>query len=252
MNLTFHWPDYRKVSFELPGMILLSLMLHGVAFTLFQVVYPPSGSLAPPPATITLLTPSTPENSALLSWVNANDPALTSKPQEVVPPGLLDLPYVPSYAELNTEPSPGPILQAPPTEVPSIMDSQSILASLARAGTPKASRSSPAPQRTQVRISDALASRTPKADWTLPARSNPSAISPAARIEPAQFMVGVNAAGEVAYRFLQHSSRDPELDREAEALIANAAFAPGGKMSWGMISFNWGCEVYGIGTAGAK
>src|SRR4051794_2442481 len=110
MNLTFHWPDYRKVSFALPGFILLSVLLHAAAFTVFQAVYPPSGALMAPPASVTLLTPSTPEYRALLNWVDAGDPALASRPQEVIPHGLMELPYQPSYAEVNTVPLPGPSL----------------------------------------------------------------------------------------------------------------------------------------------
>ena len=107
MKLTFHWPDYRKVSFALPGFLLFSAVLHGVAFSLFQAIYPPSGSLRPPPVGVTLLMPSTPENRAQLRWIEAQDPALASKPYEVVPSGPFELAYQPSYAELNTVPGMG-------------------------------------------------------------------------------------------------------------------------------------------------
>src|SRR4051794_12627958 len=109
MKLTFHWPDYRKVSFALPGFLLLSAIFHGAAFTLFQVTYPPSGSLMAPPATVTLLNPSSPEARAQLRWIEAGDPALASKPREEAPPGLLELAYLPSYAKVNSDPSPGGI-----------------------------------------------------------------------------------------------------------------------------------------------
>lgn len=240
-GLTFHWPDYRKVSFALPGFILLSVLIHGLSFTIFQAVYPPSGSLQPPPVGFTLLTPSTPENRALLNWIDAGDPALTSKPQEIVPPGMLDLPYQPSYAQLYTEPK---LAEMPPEPVgfPAIMDAQSLIGSLARekSGDPA---SVVAPQPTQMRISEGLASRATKTDGPL-VFANKSSVA----LEPARFLVGVNAGGEVAYVFLQHSSGAQKIDREAESLIAKSRFAPAAAMSWGMVSFSWGSDLFGPST----
>jgi hypothetical protein len=248
-GLTFHWPDYRKVSFALPGFILLSIFIHGISFTLFQVVYPPSGSLRPPPASVTLLTPSTPENRALLIWVAAGDPSLTSKPVEIVPPGLFDLQYQPSYAELYTEPK---LVETPPGIVgfPPIMDAQHLVGSLVRnrSGSPVPEI---APHPTQMRVSEGLLGRAPKADGagTPHVFANKSSVN----LEAAQFLVGVNAAGGVAYVFLQHSSGESKIDREAESLVTKTRFAPASAMSWGMISFCWGNDIFdpSTRTAGA-
>lgn len=241
--LTFSWPDHRKVSFALPGFLLLSLLLHGATFTLFQVDYPRSGTVQPPPAGVTLLTPNSAENRALLKWVDASDPALTSKPQEVVPCGLLDLHYQPSYSELYTEPQPAP---ATPDVIgfPSMIEPQKLIGHAPSSNTRS---SSPAPRPTQMRFSGELENRISKSTGAGKI-SQPFANKSSVTLEPAQFLVGVNSAGEVAYVFLQHSSLEPKIDREAEARVAQIRFSPAETMSWGMISFCWGCDLFSPST----
>src|SRR5205823_2536524 len=102
--LTFHWPEMQPVSLALLGFIALSAIIHALSFYIFQLVYPPSARVNPPPAQVSVLTPGSPENDALLRWIEAEDPAWASKPQEILPPNLLDLPYTPSYAEVHADP----------------------------------------------------------------------------------------------------------------------------------------------------
>ena len=243
-GLTFHWPDYRKVSFALPGFILLSVVMHGVAFTLFQVVYPASGMLRPPPVGVTLLTPSNEENRALLKWIAARDPALASKPQEVIPPGLLDLQYEPSFAELYTEPKPAE-LPAENIGVPSIMDSQALIATLAHNGKDGSPQGGAVAQSTQMRVSEGLSTRVAKgADGIGKQPKFSFQFKSTVSLEPAQFLVGVNPEGKVAYVFLQRSSGEPKMDREAESLVAKTHFEAGPDTNWGMICFCWGSDVF--------
>jgi len=243
-GLTFHWPDYRKVSFAVPGFILLSLLLHGVAFTLFQVVYPPSGMLRPPPAGITLLTPSTPENRALLQWIAAGDPALSSQPQEVTPPGLLEQHYQPSYGELYTEPKPAE-LPVENIRMPSLIDSQGLIAAVSRQSPAATIPSLACP--TQMRFSPELANRKSTAGEANQKPVN-FQFKTHSSLEPAQFLVGVNPSGEVGYIFLEHSSGEPKIDREAESMIGKSHFEPGKETTWGMVCFCWGNDVFTTGS----
>ncbi|MGI8433070.1 MAG: hypothetical protein ACR2MW_12365, partial [Chthoniobacterales bacterium] len=62
----------------LAAFLLGSLLLHALCFYLFQIVYPVTVSLLPPPARVNLITADTDEGRLLLRWVEAENSALTS------------------------------------------------------------------------------------------------------------------------------------------------------------------------------
>src|SRR5882757_7824418 len=96
-GLIFEWPERERFPFILFGCVFLSLVAHVATFFVFQVVYPQRVTIPPPPPQVSLLTASSPENQALLRWIAAEDPALVASARSVVPPGLLEVPYRPSY-----------------------------------------------------------------------------------------------------------------------------------------------------------
>ncbi|MEP7078228.1 MAG: hypothetical protein ABI795_04300, partial [Chthoniobacterales bacterium] len=65
----FRWdsPDRRRWGLAL--FIATSVALHAICFYVFQITYPPTVALLPPPARVNLITPATEEGRVLLRWV---------------------------------------------------------------------------------------------------------------------------------------------------------------------------------------
>ncbi len=63
-TLLFHWDRPRRRKVAIAGFLLASAMLHALCFYLFQVVYPPTISLLPPPAQVSVIAPTTAEARA--------------------------------------------------------------------------------------------------------------------------------------------------------------------------------------------
>lgn len=232
--LIFRWPE-RSASFVLPSLFLVSVAVHALAFYVFQVSYP-LVSTAPSPAQVTLLTPSSPANQALLSWASARDPAAAQALQEVTPPGLGDVQYTPSYAKAQSLPKPaepsGAAVPFPPAHEP--------LALLAPGAAPVAAVH--APVRTSVAFSDSLRERvvTPQPNLLITGKSTTS-------LEPATFLVAIGADGAVRYSFLQETCGNSEIDKEAEGQLQTRRFQPAAANSplvWGFATFTWGADAF--------
>ncbi len=227
-RLVFRWPE-RIPSFLLPGIFLLAVAAHAVAFYLFQIVYPPIVSIAPPPAQVTLLTPSSPENRALLQWVEAQNPEAAPRLQATLPPGLEPPGYTPSYAAVRTLPKPF-ALPAAPEAYPAV----ALLA-----GAPSGS-ATPEPRPavgTAVRFSNELAARAAGAAAPAPLPAAGGAFPPSV------FLAGVDDRGAVRYLFLQQSSGNPGLDRQAEEWLRERPFAReenAAPLAWGFATVAWG------------
>ena len=235
-KLIFRWPE-RSASLVLPSLFVLSVAVHALAFYLFQVVYPPTVSIAPPPAQVTLLNASTPENRALLRWVDAQNPAKNDSIQDLTPPGLGDVYYTPSYATAQT--SPKPVEHLPEAVAfPTVWDSLALSSPPAEEPyfTPKTVPSS-------LAFSENLQSRdlNPGAPITLASKTS-------ANLKPSQFLIGVSDRGEIRFCFLQASSDDPAIDREGESILRQRDFRPVGAgsdvLSWGFATFTWGAQVF--------
>src|SRR5579871_6950726 len=104
VDLTFSTPNDSGFPFVLFLCVLGSLLAHAATFFLFQVVYPQRVTIPQPAPRVSLLTPSSPENVALLRWIEAEDPALVASDHADAPPGLAEVRYRPSFARPRTAP----------------------------------------------------------------------------------------------------------------------------------------------------
>jgi len=98
--LLFSWERPQSERLAIAGFLVLSLLAHAFCFYLFQIVYPPTVSLLPPPARISVISSSSEEGRSLLRWIDAEDPALafaTQQPPEARLHALPKVEYVPSY-----------------------------------------------------------------------------------------------------------------------------------------------------------
>jgi hypothetical protein len=253
-GLTFHWPHVPKISATLIGFFLLSLLVHAFTFYLFQIVYPPVATISPPSAQINILTP-TPENQALLKWIDAEDPAAIANPREVIPANLHEAPYRPSFAEIRTAPKP-PDEQAAIVPFPEARSGLDLVKNVEKPRKPTAQPRTEI--ATSIKFSGDLSRRKIAAQPAL--KLDPSSSS---SLDPLSFLVGVDEEGKVAYVFstgalpsssseMRNSSGDETLDREAAQYLNRVQFsADPGHTSWGAVTFFWGSDAYKIAAPSA-
>jgi hypothetical protein len=239
-GLTFSWDGARRFPVVLPGFVLLSLIGHFGAFFLFRVTYPPQASLPAPPPEIIVLDPRLPDHQALWRWIEAEDPAPAATGSNDLTERLLDLPYRPSFATSRTQPlllsEAAPTVQFPPARDP--LD-------IIRSVEPKPTRPQPAPsaRASRVTFDTALASRGGAAP-TLDLRGE-SRVA----LEPAVFLLGVDARGQIQTLVPQRLSGDEALDTQAAAALAKIKFAPADEpMTWAHATIEWGAAVYAAGN----
>jgi hypothetical protein len=237
--LIFDWPRPDRFSFMFLGFIVISLFAHGATFFLFQVVYPQRVTISQQPPRVSLLTPSTPENIALLHWIEAEDPALAGGEATADPPGLGEIRYQPSYAIPPAAPLNLPADRPEPVRFPSARDPLSLIdAAAARPAEPRPASPSHA---TSVSFYGSLASR-PLKDRPAFSFSSPSNVP----LRPSRFLIGVSDRGEVRYVFLQGSSGDPAFDSLATTRLQQLSFAGNeSPIAWGFALFDWGDDAYG-------
>lgn len=233
--LTFHWPE-RGISFLFIGFLLLSLFIHLSGFYLFQIVYPPSGPMAPPPATITVLDPANPSHTTLLSWIESEDPALVAAPQAVDPPQLLDVRYPPSYAGRRIEPGVPPLPDATPALGP-VRSIDDIIRHMLRPDGAE-TRASVAAPATRIRVSPPLEARQPLPEI----RVRPV---PETELSPTTFLVGVDAEGEPCHLYLQASSGNDKIDAQARKHLRSMRFTPPGDggVAFGNVTYFWSADA---------
>src|SRR5437899_10831007 len=98
--LIFSWDSLRGEKVAITVFLAISLVAHALCFYIFQVVYPPTVTLLPPPARIALITPASEEGRTLLRWIDAEDPGAaftTHRPLETRLRALPKVEHVPSY-----------------------------------------------------------------------------------------------------------------------------------------------------------
>jgi len=235
-DLTFQWPAEKGFPFLLFFCVLGSVLAHGATFVLFQVVYPERVTIPQPAPHVSLLTPSSPENIALLRWIEAGDPALIASESPVRPPALVEVRYRPSFSEPRTEPLGAPKEAPNQVRFPPAIDR---LAAHDSTTQPQVAGTVP-PLPTTVRFSGVLATRqltsNPSIDFS---RQVPAPVS------PSHFLVGVDATGAVRYRFLQESSGDADLDGLGAAHLDQIQFAAGeAPVTWGQAAIVWSHDAY--------
>lgn len=236
----FDWetPSRRKIS--LFTFVAASAALHAFCFYLFQIVYPLTVALLPPPARVQLITPDSEQGRLLLRWVEAEDPALSSFTQR--PPDTQSLlpaepSHIPSY--LGYQPA---LRQLPPYQpdlsIPSAEPPGPVV--LPRRSVPVPV--GPVASSLHFANADALGRpETPALKFTA-SRSEPP--------EPAQFRIGIDAGGAVRYCLLETSSGDPGLDAQAHRQLLLCRFrrnqnptGPNDPLRWTTATFHWGNDL---------
>lgn len=236
--LTFEWPRREGFPVVLLGCVAISLVAHVATFFVFQVTEPPGSTIARAAPQVSVLTPSSPEKIALLRWIDAQDPALAATAASAPPPALLATAYRPSYATMRTAPL-GPVETPVAVPFPTARDPFEIIARAGSRPAPPAAATTAPP--TTIAFAEPLARRAP---------ATPPPLVPQTRanepIEPARFLIGVTARGEVRFAFLQDSSGQPALDEQAAAHLQRLVFAPDeAPITWASATVIWGAEAYG-------
>ncbi|MEO5721069.1 MAG: hypothetical protein ABIR71_06325 [Chthoniobacterales bacterium] len=238
----FDWgpPRRRRISFF--TFLAGSIVLHALCFYLFQIVYPLTVALLPPPARINLITGDSEQGRLLLRWVEAEDPALSSTTQR------------PPAAESTLLPS--------PSHVPSYLHRQSALKQLPRykpdLSIPSAHPPGPValPRAAPPSPAGITASKVQFARQAemLGAPHLPDFHFTASRQDPpasAQFRVAISARGVVLHCFLETSSGDPALDEQARRVLLLCRF-PGmekreskieNNLLWTTAAWEWGNDL---------
>ncbi len=237
----FDWrpPSRRKLA--LFSFIAASAVLHGVCFYLFQIIYPPTVSLLPPPARVSLINGDTEEGRVLLRWIEAEDPALSSTTQRPPDAASFALPktnHVPSYVGHRPE------LKKLPHDEPDLR-----IVSAQPPGPVRTRPSAPpppggaTPTRLEFADTEGLGpAAMPEMKFTAAGSGAPQA---------ALFRIAVNAAGVVQYCFLEDSSGDPSLDAQAHQQLIACRFPDvqrrsrpaDNRLLWTTATFAWGNDV---------
>ncbi len=244
--LVFDWTTPRRRGNVLIFFLGASLLLHGLCFYLFQVVYPPAITMLPPPARVSVITPENAEAQALVRWTEAEDPALATTPQR--PPdrsgvSLPEIEHVPSYAthnpHLKTLPAP-----TPDTRIPSAASEAVVPRTPFRPLPPLAT------QKTAIIFEDGSENlgRLLTPDFKFQ-RTRPDA--PA----NARFRVAIDEWGAIRFAFLAESSSDPALDEQAHRFLQLCRFQPAAAKStspqdaltWTSATIFWGSDLLAPG-----
>ncbi len=240
-GLLFGWYRPRGTFSWLPAFLVLSGLAHAGTFFLFRVVYPEHATLPAPSPKVAVLSEDNPAHAHLLRWIEAEDPALTATAFPQDPPHLLRTQYTPSYAEIRTP-------ARPLSERPEPFEEIAIRSSLAliRGGNNRPAVDPPEKTTvpTRLRFSAELA-RLPLKE------SAPFTPAPCeAALEPARFLIGVSAQGEVRHVFAQKSCGSPKLDLQAMAHLKSLSFgAQDAELLWGEATFYWGDDLYADGPS---
>jgi hypothetical protein len=240
--LLFSWGSPRTQKAALLAFLALSLLAHAVCFYIFQVVYPPTVTLLPPPARVALITPASEEGRTLLRWIDAEDPAVaftTDRPPEARFRALPKVEHVPSYHAM--EPT---LKKLPPFEVDSRAPDSQPPGPVPFMRQQSAPAANPIP--TSVSFSNELdglgVATLPPLKFGASTGETPEAI---------RFRVAVSRLGEIRFCFPMNSSGDPALDEQARLYLARCRFrksAPGdGKpdalLTWGIATIEWGSDI---------
>lgn len=236
-SLIFNWDAPRRRNLTVAGFLFLSFVAHAAGFYVFQIVYPPTVALLPPPARVNLITSTSEEGRTLLRWVEAEDPALVSttrRPPDAKPYALPKIEHVPSYSSIE------PALKEPPPlkvdlRIPSAQPPRAVPV------TGRRPVLKPVPVPTIVSFSGELEAAVP-GNFPPPKFGATSAQPP----EDVRFQIAIGSTGEILYAFPLNSSGDAGLDEQARNYLALGRFPhrPGNAAPlWGTAIVEWGNDV---------
>lgn len=245
--LIFNWDAPRRRNLAIAGFLVASLIAHAACFYIFQIVYPPTIALLPPPARVNLITANSEEGRTLLRWIEAEDPALTSttrRPPDAKAYTLPNVQHIPSY--FATEPA---LKEAPPLVVD------------LRAPSSRPPGAVPMMHRQPVRPIGAAPTTvafSKEMEGLGPPQFPPMKFI-ASSNEPPQsvrFRIAVRSRGGIRYCFQLNSSGDPALDEQARNYLALCRFparlvrsevegsiSSDESLVWGIATVEWGNDV---------
>ena len=241
-SLLFSWEPPRRRKIAIIAFLTTSLIAHALCFYVFQIVYPPTVALLPPPARVSVIAPDSEEGRTLLRWIDAEDPALaftTQRPPEARLRALPAVEHIPSYRAAE------PALK----EVPPLALDLRIPSAQPPGAVPFIHReAAPAlgPAATAVSFSkelDALGNPTlPKPSFAASNDESPQTV---------RFRVAVSSDGVIRYCFPLNSSGDPALDEQARRYLVLGRFSQSliitekadRSLAWGIATVEWGNDV---------
>jgi hypothetical protein len=240
-DLLFAWEPPRLRQLAISGFVALSAAGHAFCFYLFQIVYPPTVALLPPPARVNFISENSDEGRTLLRWIAAEDPALATTTQRSPEAKAFTLPklsHVPSYSTIQPAlkrwPATNPDVQSPSAQPPGPVPIARAQNQLPRAVAP-----------TSVIFPDQAGSlgqvRPPAMKFSASTREPP---------QSATFRIAINGNGIVFYSFLQNSSGDAGLDEQARVYLLLCRFPPKKnatpqteQLIWTVATIEWGNDV---------
>ena len=222
--LTFSWPKMRWNGTALPGLILLSALVHSLAFVLLQVVPKEKATAPEREREIELLSAEIPEHQALLAAVEAESPLAALSHQLLPVEDLLSRPRLPASSQSRTTPL-VPQIWRPTTG--------SLVGGLLSSKRPALEAES-RPQAARIEFSPRERERL-GAIPTLPG-------TPKGRLlENPEFLLGISGDGTVQFVMLQKSCGDEAADRFVERALKRLEFKGGQRDThWGTATFIWG------------
>jgi hypothetical protein len=239
--LLFSWDSPRGRKVAITVFLALSFLAHAACFYIFQIVYPPTVALLPPPARVSLISPDSEEGRTLLRWIDAEDPALAFTTRRSPDATLRVLPkteHVPSYSSIE------PTLK----DVPSLQRDLRVPSCNPPGAVRLVRQQSALPARvvaTSVSFSNEFAAfgapTLPKLNFA----SNEEAP------QTIRFWVAMNKLGEIRYCLPVNSSGDTTLDEQARSYLARCRFpqniANAGKpdsfLAWGTATIQWSSDI---------
>ncbi|MDQ6808963.1 MAG: hypothetical protein M3Z64_05990 [Verrucomicrobiota bacterium] len=240
-DLLFNWGPRRRRKRSIVSFVIASVLLHAFAFYLFQIIYPPTVALLPPPGRLGVISPTTEEGRQLLRWLEAEDPATASMTQRseaksFIPPKVAEIPsYVGHQPALKPAPPYQPNLRVPSAHPPGRVIPPPAATAATTTTTPTSITFSP-------EFETLGAPQFPAFHFYRTAGEPPQAAS---------FRIAVSSTGDLRYSLLQRSSGDDGLDEQACQALALARFPaiqnPESKIQneliWGSASIEWGNDL---------
>jgi hypothetical protein len=215
--LIFSWAPPRRRRRALIIFLLLSVLLHALCFYVFQIVYPPTVALLPPPARVALISPDNPESLALLRWVEAEDPALTTTTQRSADAKAFVLPPIQHHPFYATH---QPKLRTLPPLIPDLTIPSS--AAVGPVRSPLLKRNTGAAGLTR-KTTATFADLPTGFSGPVFAEFKFRLTRPDAPAN-ARFRVAIDGSGAIRFCFLVESSGDTALDEQARDFLQLCRF----------------------------